>query len=102
MEGKDVNNMTFFEHLDALRPGLVRTVVVTIVAMIVAFLFKEPIMDAVMGPKSPDFVTNRVMYDLAEQMDSEVLKINQDPVTLIKGDAPRRGERGNAFACPLF
>jgi sec-independent protein translocase protein TatC len=83
MEGKDVNNMTFFEHLDALRPGLIRTVVVTIVAMIVAFLFKEPIMDAVMGPKSPDFVTNRVMYDLAEQMDSEVLKINQEPVTLI-------------------
>ena len=83
MKGKDVNNMTFFEHLDALRPGLVRTVVITVVAMIVAFLIKEPIMEAVMGPKSPDFVTNRAMYNLAEQMGSEVLKINQEPVSLI-------------------
>ena len=83
MKGKDVNNMTFFEHLDALRPGLIRTVVVTVVVMIFAFTFKDPIMDAVMGPKSPDFVTNKAMYDLAEYMESDVLKINQTPVTLI-------------------
>ncbi len=83
MKSKDVNNMTFFEHLDALRPGLIRTVVVTVVVMILAFTFKDPIMDAVMGPKSPDFVTNKAMYDLAEYMESDVLKINQTPVTLI-------------------
>ncbi len=83
MESKDVNNMTFFEHLDALRPGLIRAIVVMIVAMVVAFIFKDPIMDTVMGPKSADFVTNRAMYNLAEHTGSEVLKINQAPVTLI-------------------
>ena len=80
---KDVNNMTFFEHLDDMRPGLVRSVVVLMVAMVVAFIFKEPIMAAIMGPKSPDFISNRAMFALAEQTGSEVLKINQNPVTLI-------------------
>ena len=83
MQKSDVNNMTFFEHLDCLRPGLIRAVLVLVVAMVVAFFFKEPIMDAVMGPKSPDFVTNQAMYSLAEKTGSEVLKINQSPVTLI-------------------
>ena len=81
--GKDVNDMTFFEHLDELRPGLMRSVAILLVAMVAAFLFKEPIMDAVMGPKSPDFISNRVMFELAERTGSEVLKINQSPVTLI-------------------
>ena len=83
MQNSDVNNMTFFEHLDCLRPGLIRAVLVLVLAMVVAFFFKEPIMNAVMGPKSPDFVTNEVMYSLAEKTGSEVLKINQSPITLI-------------------
>ena len=80
---KNVNDMTFFEHLDELRPGLVRSVAVLMVVMVVAFLFKEPIMNIVMGPKSPDFITNTLMYRLAESTGSEVLKINQNPITLI-------------------
>ncbi len=80
---KDVNDMTFFEHLEELRPGLVRSVVVLLVAMVAAFILKEPIMDAIMGPKSPDFISNVAMYNLAERTGSEVLKINQAPVTLI-------------------
>lgn len=83
MKGKDVNDMTFFEHLDALRPGLIRSVIVLFVAMVVAFVFKDPIMDIIMAPKSPDFVVNRMMCTLADITDSPVLKINQTPVTLI-------------------
>ena len=75
--------MTFFEHLDELRPGLMRGVAVLIVAMVTAFLFKEPIMDIVMGPKSPDFISNAAMCSLADATGSEVLKINQQPLTLI-------------------
>ena len=83
MQNQDVNNMTFFEHLDALRPGLLRAVAVMLVTMVAAFMLKEPIMAAVMGPQSPDFISNRAMFNLAEYMNSEVLKINQSPVTLI-------------------
>ena len=83
MKSKDVNDMTFFEHLDALRPGLIRSVIVLFVAMVVAFIFKDPIMDAIMAPKSPDFVVNRWMCTLADITDSPVLRINQEPVALI-------------------
>lgn len=79
----DANDMTFFEHLDALRPGLIRAVVVLLIAMVGAFICKDIIMALVMGPKSPDFLTNALLCELAEQSGSEVLKINQTPVTLI-------------------
>lgn len=82
-KGGDVNDMSFFEHLDALRPGLLRSVVVLLVSMVVAFLFKEPVMGLIMGPKSPDFVTNAALCQLAERTGNELLKINQEPVTLI-------------------
>lgn len=83
MNNRDVNNMTFFEHLDEMRPGLVRSVIVLICSIMVAFLFGTAIIDVVMGPKSPDFISNRVMYDIAEATGSDVLKINQNPVSLI-------------------
>ncbi|MBR7183285.1 MAG: twin-arginine translocase subunit TatC [Alistipes sp.] len=80
---KDIDDMSFFEHLDAMRPGLIRCVILFFIAMVVALLFKDYIMAVIMGPKSPDFPTNALMFHLAEIMDSEVLKINQSPVTLI-------------------
>lgn len=75
--------MSFFEHLDAMRPGLVRSTIVLIVLVIAAFIGKDIIMAIIMGPKSPEFPTNALLYNLAEVLDSEVLKINQQPVTLI-------------------
>lgn len=83
MQKQDANDMTFFEHLDALRPGLFRSVVVLIVVMVVAFVFKDAIMTVVMGPKSADFLTNAALFRLAELTGSEVLKINQMPLSLI-------------------
>lgn len=80
---KDIDDMSFFEHLDAMRPGLMRSVAVFVVAMVAALLFKDYIMAVIMGPKSPDFPTNALLYKIAESMNSEVLKINQTPVTLI-------------------
>lgn len=54
------NEMTFFEHIDALRPHLVRSVLVLLVIMVGAFLAKGFIVDMVlMGPQLPDFPTNR-------------------------------------------
>lgn len=52
--------MTFFEHIEALRPHLVRSVVALLVVMIAAFVGKHFVIDLVlMGPQSPDFPTNR-------------------------------------------
>ena len=56
------SEMTFFEHIDALRPHLVRGVMAIVVIGLVAFFCKSFIIDTVLfGPQSPDFPTNRML-----------------------------------------
>lgn len=58
----DTSEMTFFEHLDALRPHLVRGALAIVVLGIAAFLCKGFIVDTVLfGPKSTGFPTNRLL-----------------------------------------
>ena len=64
MKKKDPESteMTFFEHIDALRPHLVRGVMAIGVIGLVAFFCKSFIIDTVLfGPQSPDFPTNRML-----------------------------------------
>ncbi len=93
--------MTFFEHLDDLRPHLVRAVFAFVVIAIVAFAFKGFIIDTLLfGPQRPDFPTNRWLcsmgYSLADfvawcgrlfnaewTMDPTTLCINQESFNLI-------------------
>ena len=37
------DNMTFWDHLDELKKYLVRIIIVTLLLMVVAFVFKTPI-----------------------------------------------------------
>ena len=54
--------MTFFEHLDALRPHLVRGALALIVIAVVAFFLKEYIINHLLfGPAQPDFPSNRAL-----------------------------------------
>lgn len=56
------SEMTFFEHIDALRPHLVRGVMAIVVIGLVAFFCKGFIIDTVLfGPQNPDFPTNRML-----------------------------------------
>jgi len=56
------SEMTFFEHIDALRPHLVRGVFALIVLAAIAFLLKGYIIDTIlMGPMHPNFPTNRFL-----------------------------------------
>lgn len=48
---------TFWEHLDELRSCLVRIVVVTAVAMIVAFCLKEWLFAVILAPAHDDFIS---------------------------------------------
>ena len=64
MKKKDPESteMTFFEHIDALRPHLVRGVMAIGVIGLVVFFCKSFIIDTVLfGPQSPDFPTNRML-----------------------------------------
>jgi sec-independent protein translocase protein TatC len=76
--------MTFFEHLDALRPHLVRGAVALFVIMTAAFVFRHFIIDIVLlGPQRPDFPTNHWLGNLAERFNTPELRINSSQLTLI-------------------
>ncbi len=79
------NEMTFFEHIDALRPHLVRAVFALIIMMLAAFLGKKFIIDyLLMGPQSPDFFTNRVLCNLSHSLlGNDTLCINQIKFNMI-------------------
>ena len=58
----DPSEMTFFEHIDALRPHLVRGALAIVLIGIAAFFCKHFIIDTVLfGPKDPEFPTNRML-----------------------------------------
>lgn len=61
-EDTEPSEMTFFEHIDALRPHLVRGVMAIVIVGVIAFFCKHLIIDTVLfGPKSPEFPTNRML-----------------------------------------
>jgi sec-independent protein translocase protein TatC len=95
------DEMTFFEHLEDLRPHLMRVVFALFAIAIVAFIFKGFIIDTLLfAPQTPEFPTNRWLCDMgywlndfvgwagrlfgAEwSMDPTVLCINQQSFNLI-------------------
>lgn len=60
----DLQTMTFWDHLDALRGVIIKVVAVTVLFGIVAFLFKEQLFSIVLAPKEPDFITYRLLQSL--------------------------------------
>ena len=67
-KGKSLESeMSFFEHLSALRSHLVRSAIAIAVFTSLAFWFHDFIVDTVIfGPKSPDFWTYRMMCKIGE------------------------------------
>ena len=54
--------MTFWEHLEELRSTVLKSIVLTVVFSIVAFLLKDELFRIVLAPKSPDFITYKILY----------------------------------------
>jgi len=53
--------MTFWDHLDELRTVIIRVLVLTMLAAVVAFCLKDELFTIVLAPRSSDFVTYRLM-----------------------------------------
>ena len=53
--------MTFWDHLDELRSVIIRILVITVLAAIVAFCFKDELFAIVLAPRTSDFITFRLM-----------------------------------------
>ncbi len=77
-------NMTFLEHLEELRWHLIRAFSAVIVVAIAAFLFKDIVFDKIiLAPKTPEFITNRLLCELGQLVDIPKLCINTEPFQLI-------------------
>ena len=57
----DTPTMTFWDHLDELRSVIIRVLVVTVLAAVVAFCLKDELFAIVLAPRSSDFITYRLM-----------------------------------------
>lgn len=71
-KGKNLESeMSFFDHIDVLRKHLLRALLVVVIFTGLAFWFYDFIFNTViMGPKSPDFWTYRMMCKLASAFPS--------------------------------
>lgn len=66
---KSADEMSFLDHLEELRWHLIRMVIAVVIAGIVAFIAKDIIFDVILfGPKQPDFITYRVLCNVAQSI----------------------------------
>lgn len=66
---EEEKEMSFLDHLEALRWHLVRASAAILVGGVLAFIFSDFIFDTVIfGPKKPDFITYRVFCRISQWM----------------------------------
>ncbi|MBN2745937.1 MAG: twin-arginine translocase subunit TatC [Bacteroidales bacterium] len=70
--------MSFWDHLEALRFTLMRSAIAVVILAVVAFFFKDFIYDTIiLGPRKADFITNRLFCEFGHLMNTDALCINQ-------------------------
>lgn len=87
-EPKNEGEMSFLDHLEALRWHIVRSVSAIAVGAVLAFIYKDFVFDRVIfGPKNPDFITYRVFckLSLALGLDDSYC-ISEMPIQIINTD----------------
>lgn len=74
----EIVEMTFWDHLDVLRFALMRSFAVVFIFAVVAFYFTDFVYsDVILGPKNPDFISNRIFCKFGQLLNIESLCINQ-------------------------
>ena len=75
-EPVEENEMSFWDHLDALRIHLFRSIAAILVFAIVAFINKDFVFDnIILAPKDSTFFTNRMLCKLADLVSVDALCI---------------------------
>lgn len=80
MTGKqsELEESTFVEHLDELRTHIIRGLIAVALLTVAAFFFNDILFDKVLlGPKNPEFITNKLLCKLSAMFDVDMLCINQ-------------------------
>jgi sec-independent protein translocase protein TatC len=79
--------MSFFDHLEALRWHLVRSAIAIVVFTIGAFYFYDFIFETViMGPSKPSFWTYRMLCKLGESLHRDGFCVNSIPIKLMNNE----------------
>lgn len=62
---ENTEQQSFWDHLDALRAAIVKSLLAAIVFGVVAFCFKEELFAVILAPKDAGFVTYRLLYTVS-------------------------------------
>lgn len=84
MAKKNNNEMSFLEHLEVLRWHIIKSLVAILVVAIIAFIFKDIVFNIILlEPKTPEFITNRLLCDFGRIVNIPRLCINSRPLEII-------------------
>lgn len=84
MQQNNPQEMTFWEHLSALRIHLIRSVVVLLLLSIVAFLYKDFVFEKIiLPPKDFDFITNQWLNKISKTLGNNDFFIDENPLQII-------------------
>ena len=64
------DKQNFWEHLDELRSSIIKMLIAVVGATIAAFYFKAELFDALLAPCNSDFVTYRLLENIAQSVTS--------------------------------
>lgn len=74
--------MSFWEHLEALRWHIIRSLIAIFAISLLVFLSKQFVMHTlILGPSRPDFWTYQMLHKLSIMLDAPSLRIGQHPLT---------------------
>lgn len=80
---EEEEGMSFLDHLEALRWHLLRAVTAVLIFTVVAFIAKDFVFGVlILGPSKVDFLTYRVLCDIANYLGIPALCINELPFTI--------------------
>ena len=68
-QAEDGSEMSFIDHLEALRWHILRSVVAVVIGAIVIFIYANEVVDKiVMGPAHPGFITYSILCDIGHKL----------------------------------
>lgn len=80
---EEEEGMSFLDHLEALRWHLLRSVAAILIFTVIAFLSKSIVFGIIiLGPSKIDFLTYRVLCDIAMSLNIPALCIDELPFTI--------------------
>ena len=79
--------MSFLDHLEALRWHIIRSISAIIICASVAYIYSDFVWNSILlAPKSPDFWTSRMIIQLSNLVGIQSQGLNQHPIQLINFD----------------